>query len=65
MEDAGDTGSGPTTEQRDNELFFDVVSNMTRPNHVMCVLFECSSIPNQLTVEGTMELVANSKFVEI
>ncbi len=64
-DDAGDGGSGPSAEQRDNELFFGVVGYMTWPNYVMCVLFEGSSTPNQLTVKGTMELVKNSQLVEI
>jgi hypothetical protein len=59
----GDGGSGPSAEQRDNELFFEVVGYMTRPSYVMCVLFEGSNTPNQLTVKGTMELVENSQLV--
>jgi hypothetical protein len=63
-DDAGDGGRRSTAEQRDNELFFEVVGYMTRPNYVMCVLFEGSSMPNQLTVKGTMELVENSQVAE-
>jgi hypothetical protein len=63
-DNATDDSRGPTEPPHD-DLFFQLVGYLTRPKYVMCVIFEGSNTPNQLTVKGTMELVASSQLVEV